>query len=192
VGRIVVSVLITVDGVVEQPDRWAGPSRCPESVATSTGLREGSDALLLGRLTHRYLCTHGAVFDGTTTDALGRMPTHVVSSTLSAVGGHSTLVRGDAVRASGALRQNTDRSYLVLGSPTLARALLPAGLVDELVLHQCPVVVGGGATLFPAGVPPLQLEPAGAEQLAGGRTLLRFHAPGLRTSFAERADAEEI
>jgi len=148
-------------------------------VAASTRLLEQSWALLLGRRSHRYLLTpHAAVLDADIALRVAQMPALVVSSTLTSVAGdRSSLVRGNAVGATGALRDNTDRTYLVVGSPTLARTLLPAGLVDELVLLQCPVVVGAGATLFPTGSPPLQLEPASAHRLAGGRTLLRFDAP---------------
>jgi riboflavin biosynthesis pyrimidine reductase len=36
-----------------------------------------------------------------------------------------------------------------MGSPTLVRALLHKGLVDELRLIVMPVILGGGKTIFP-------------------------------------------
>ena len=175
-GRIVALTLITLDGVVERPHRWAPATLCAESAAISHRLVEQADALLLGRVTHRYLTTAStAGVDAQVAGRIGRMTTHVVSSTLPTVGeDRTTLVRGDPVGSVSALRGTTDRSYLVPGSPTLVRSLLPEGLVDELVLLQCPVVVGAGATLFPPGSRPLELAACDVQRLAGGRALLRF------------------
>ena len=39
---------------------------------------------------------------------------------------------------------------MVMGSPSVARALLAADLVDELALMIEPIVLGGGKTIFPA------------------------------------------
>lgn len=49
------------------------------------------------------------------------------------------------------LKASTDHDIAVAG-PELAAQALRAGLVDELLLIVCPVVVGGGARFFPDGV----------------------------------------
>jgi dihydrofolate reductase len=53
----------------------------------------------------------------------------------------------DAVRQ---LKAQTDRD-LTVGGPELAGQALQAGLVDEVHLLVCPVVVGGGKRALPAG-----------------------------------------
>ena len=54
----------------------------------------------------------------------------------------------DAVRR---LKADAERDITVSG-PELAAHALRAGLVDELQMFVCPVVVGGGKRFFPAGV----------------------------------------
>jgi hypothetical protein len=48
-----------------------------------------------------------------------------------------------------ALRERPGGDIYIYGSLTVARALLVAGLVDELVLFIEPITLGGGKTLFP-------------------------------------------
>jgi dihydrofolate reductase len=54
------------------------------------------------------------------------------------------LLRGDAVNAVAGIDENLG----VLGSGELVRALLRAGLVDELVLTIHPLVLGSGRRMF--------------------------------------------
>jgi dihydrofolate reductase len=60
------------------------------------------------------------------------------------------IIRGDdVVPKVSALRAQPGGNIYVYGSLTLARTLLQAGLVDELVLMIEPITLGGGKTLFP-------------------------------------------
>ncbi|GAA3233560.1 hypothetical protein GCM10020256_49770 [Streptomyces thermocoprophilus] len=87
-------------------------------------------------------------------DRFNAVRKYVVSGTLTDADltwGPSTLVPG-----SGALPRIRDLcaseggDLLVIGSPTLSRALLTEGLVEELILLRAPLLLGGGTTLFPA------------------------------------------
>ncbi len=40
----------------------------------------------------------------------------------------------------------------------MTRAALDAGLLDEVVIHQVPVLLGGGTRLFQPGPPPATLQ----------------------------------
>ena len=56
-------------------------------------------------------------------------------------------------------------SVCVLGGAEVARQALASGLVDEVRLHLVPVILGGGARLFPDTAPrPIELEPLAVEQ----------------------------
>ncbi|MEU7871091.1 dihydrofolate reductase family protein [Dactylosporangium sp. NPDC049140] len=57
------------------------------------------------------------------------------------------------------LKQQPGRNITITGSATLVRSLVLAGLVDELHLMICPIVLGGGKRLFDGadGRVPLQL-----------------------------------
>jgi dihydrofolate reductase len=61
---------------------------------------------------------------------------------------NSHALKGDAVDAVGALKQQGDTNLLTCGSGDLVRQLLAAGLVDELRLQIFPVVLGRGNRLF--------------------------------------------
>jgi dihydrofolate reductase len=78
----------------------------------------------------------------------------VVSDTLSdadvAAWRPTTIIRsGDLLQEVSALRERPGGDVYLYGSLTLARALLAAELVDELVLMIEPIMLGGGKTLFP-------------------------------------------
>jgi dihydrofolate reductase len=63
---------------------------------------------------------------------------------------------------------------VVIIGPTLGSALLRAGLVDQLVLHMVPVLLGAGRPLYaPAEEPPVRLEMQ-ATSLAGQVTNFIF------------------
>ena len=65
---------------------------------------------------------------------------------------------------------------MVVGSTTLVRTLLAAGLVDELSLLLHPVVVGSGKRLFPADGPGATFTLATATPLRSGVVHLVYRA----------------
>ena len=62
---------------------------------------------------------------------------------------------------------------LSVGGAELAAQALRAGIVDELTLLVCPVLVGGGKRALPAGVP-IDLELVAQRGFAGGVVALRY------------------
>jgi dihydrofolate reductase len=75
----------------------------------------------------------------------------------------------------GAVRRLADGAErnVTVGGPVLATAALRAGVVDELVLFACPVVVGGGHPALPADLR-LDLELLEEHRFAGGVVFLRY------------------
>src|SRR5262249_2484408 len=69
------------------------------------------------------------------------------------------------------------RDLSVLGA-NVARQCLEAGLLDEILVHIAPVLLGDGVRLFerPAGTP-VQLDPVSSET-EGETTVLRYAPPG--------------
>jgi dihydrofolate reductase len=62
----------------------------------------------------------------------------------------TTIIRvADLVDEVAAMRAKPGGDIYVYGSLTVARTLLAAGQVDELVLMIEPITLGGGKTLFP-------------------------------------------
>lgn len=99
--------------------------------------------LLMGATTYRLFA--GFAADGADgIDELTRRPKVVFSRTLQAPLGwkNSTLVRQEAAPAVRALRAEGALPLRTIGSPTLCRSLVAAGLVDRYRVVVFPVVTG--------------------------------------------------
>ncbi len=176
--RIVVTEFISLDGVVQAPGGpeedtdggfahggWSHPYFDPEVLggAFDAGLRN-AHALLFGR---RTFLTMAAAWPGRAgdpfADRMNSLKKYVVSGTLSEA--DLTWNNSELIPAEGALdrirelRDAEGGDLAMMGSPTLVRALVAAGLVDELQLVVMPVLLGGGKSIFPAdgGKRPLEL-----------------------------------
>lgn len=150
--KIVAGLLMSLDGVVESPNEW-GFSRYfndEMSEGISAGIAQ-ADAVLLGRRTYLEFAelwpNQGS--DVLMADFLNNSPKYVVSTTLETLEwANSRLLTGDLVKELARLKQQPGRNILIPGSPTLVRSLLRDGLLDELNLNICPIVVGSGMRLF--------------------------------------------
>jgi len=77
------------------------------------------------------------------------MPKVVFSSTYTGDDWNARSVNGDAVAEITRLKGG-DGGPMDIGGATLAAAAMRAGLIDEYVIVTHPVLVGGGAPVFPA------------------------------------------
>lgn len=155
--KIVSGLFISLDGVVESPDKWHFPYFNEEMGAVIGGRMATSDTMLLGRQTYQefasYWPTQGAEADKEIADQMNNTPKLVVSSTLDNLEWkNSTLIPGDrVVEELSARKQQPGKDISVVGSPTLVRTLLRDRVLDELDLLVHPIVVGKGKRLFPEG-----------------------------------------
>ncbi|MCZ7528589.1 MAG: dihydrofolate reductase family protein [Acidimicrobiia bacterium] len=166
--RIVISEFISLDGVVQAPGGpdedtdggfrhggWSMPFFDPEVMGAAIDEMSGrTDALLQGRRTWQVMA--GAWPDRAGdpfADWMNRVQKYVVTDTLSDADltwEPTTIVRGDdLVGKVSELRDRAGGDVNVMGSASVARALLAADLVDELALMIEPIVLGGGKTIFP-------------------------------------------
>ncbi|TQF04020.1 dihydrofolate reductase [Kitasatospora acidiphila] len=167
--RVVVVEFISMDGVVQAPGGpqedvdggfahggWSHAFFDPEVVggAFAAGLGN-AEALLFGRRTWQTMAAAWPERAGDPfADRMNSLRKYVVTGTLgdAELTWHNT-VRIDGARAVEevrALRAADGGELAMMGSPTLVRALLGEGLVDQLTLIQMPVILGGGKTIFPA------------------------------------------
>lgn len=162
IGRrpIVVTELITLDGVVEAPGNGSHPHAgwtfrdiefVPEAYGIKGREQEEATALLLGRVSFEEFAPVWPSMDDQFA-LYNAMPKHVVSTTLTdaevegnAWGGCDRLPDLDAVRA---LKEGEGGPLLVHGSATLVRSLAAAGLVDRYHLLTFPLLLGAGKRLF--------------------------------------------
>ncbi|MGC5173324.1 dihydrofolate reductase family protein [Microbacterium sp. DT81.1] len=84
--------------------------------------------------------------------------THTEREPLRRNGTTFTFVTGGPAEAL-ALARNAagGRDVVIMGSPDVARQFLAAGLVDRILLHLVPVLLGGGTRLFGELPGPLEL-----------------------------------
>lgn len=114
-------------------------------------------------------------------DHLTRAAKVVFSSTLEEPleWSNTTLVRGDAVTAVKTMKDQESGILSTLGSLTLARSLLRAGLVDRFRVGVFPVITGAtGAERIYDGYPDVALEMT-SSQTFDGRILMLEYVPTL-------------
>ena len=88
---------------------------------------------------------------------------------------NSTLIKGEEL-AEGIsdLKRQEGKDIVVSGSGGLARSLLREGLLDELQLFVCPVLIGSGKRLFEEGEERTALELADSRTFATGVVYLTY------------------
>ncbi|MCW2925651.1 MAG: bifunctional deaminase-reductase protein [Thermoleophilia bacterium] len=109
------------------------------------------------------------------------MPKVLVSRTRASAGHNTTVVGGDddAIEQLAAIRADTDGAICV-GGPTVATALLRAGLLDELLLYVHPAVLGSGRALFDSPHGPVLCDLVESTDFDNGVALRRYAVQGAR------------
>ena len=112
-----------------------------------------------------------------TVDELTRAKKVVFSSTLEEplTWANSTLVRGDAVEAVHAMKAEGSGILSTIGSLSLSRALLAAGLVDRFRVVMFPVVTGAtGSERIYDGYPDIALDMTESRTFDGRTQLVEY------------------
>ena len=150
--KIVAGLFISLDGVVESPDKWHFPYLNDEMGEAVQAQMNAADAILLGRRTYEEFASYWPTAEGEMADQMNGIAKYVVSRTLTTADWqNTTLVDGDVEARLKELKESDGKDVNIVGSATLTRTLLAAGLVDELGLLIHPVALGSGARLFPEG-----------------------------------------
>ncbi|CRK59013.1 Dihydrofolate reductase [Alloactinosynnema sp. L-07] len=144
--KVTASLFISLDGVVESPDEWQFSFDDEMGAAMMRALDE-ADTVLLGRTTYTEWAEYWPTADDEPFASLiNGTPRYVASTTLDSVDAwpNSTLIKGTLAECVTELRQGEGGTITVAGSPSVVRALLDEGLLDELTLLIHPVIAGGG------------------------------------------------
>lgn len=159
--KLMVDFIISLDGYGAAegwPGLWGMP--VPEYLAWLDA--EEKHTALMGATTYRMFADMVAQSPGEIgTEALTATPKIVFSSTLTAPleWADTELVTGDAVEAVRAMKQEEGLPLHTLGSLSLARSLLQAGLVDRYRVVVFPVINGAtGRDRIFDGYPDVALE----------------------------------
>lgn len=162
--RIVATISLTLDGVMQAPGRpdedrrggfehggWALSYSDPVMGQVAGASMAAAPDLLFGRRTYEdFYSVWPNRTDNPFTDVLNNTQKYVASTTLREPlpWKNSTLLEGDAAKSMGSLKAQPGKDLVILGSGELVRALTKAGLVDEYILLIHPLVLGSGRRLF--------------------------------------------
>jgi dihydrofolate reductase len=162
--NISATLSMSLDGVVQAPGRpdedtrdgfdrggWAVPYNDDVMAQRMGEGMASSGAMLFGRRTYQDF--HGywpQQTDNPFTPYLDQVTKYVVSNTLSEPlpWQNSVLLSGDAADSVAALKAEPGPDLAIVGSAQLVSSLLPANLIDRLVLLIHPLVLGQGRRLF--------------------------------------------
>lgn len=185
--ELMVDFVTTLDGYASG-EGWPGwwGLEGPEYLAW---LGEQPDStILMGAATYRLMSgmAAGGVPDGAeefrddeqdSLDHLAAAPKVVFSSTLDEplAWANTTLVRGDAVEAVRAMKDDGAGLLTTLGSINLCRTLVTAGLVDRFRVVVFPVITGAtGAERIYDGYPDVALEMTAHATFDGGTQMVEY------------------
>ncbi|MCO4254222.1 dihydrofolate reductase family protein [Pseudarthrobacter cellobiosi] len=185
---LMVDLIISLDGYASA-EGWSGwwGLEGPEYLAWLGQEGEKDYTFLLGANTYRLMsgmseeaAADGSGFsenEGASLTGLAAVPKVVFSSTLQAplTWPNSELVTGDAVLAVREMKQTRTGTLSTLGSLSLARSLLTAGVVDRFRLVVFPVITGStGREWIYEGYPDISLEMANSRTFDGRLQLLEY------------------
>src|SRR5262245_56284353 len=192
--RVVISEFMSLDGVVQAPGGaiedvsggfqhggWSMKFFDPDVMgAVVEGFAERNEVLLQGRRTYQVSAEAWPGRAGGFADWINAAQKYVVTDTLTdddvSVWTPTTIIRvADLAEEVAALRAQPGGDIYVYGSLTVARALLAAHLVDELVLMIEPITLDGGKTLFPTDGVAREFELTSVETASTGVLVCRYH-----------------
>jgi dihydrofolate reductase len=150
--NIAVQMYMSVDGVMEAPEKWSFPYWTDDHENYAFERLLAADALVLGRSTYeQFAGAWPTRTDDPFADRMNSITKHVVSSTLSEgelAWNNSRLIKGDVVTQISELKEQPGKDILLYGSDRLFNTLLDNDLVDDFQIWVFPLVLGDGKRLF--------------------------------------------
>jgi dihydrofolate reductase len=189
--ELLVDFITSLDGY-GAADGWPGwwGLEGPEYLAWLGESPDADSTVLMGANTYRVMSGFSA--DGEPgTEVLADLDKVVFSNTLSEplAWANTRLVAGDAVEAVRAMKAEGSNHLRTMGSVTLCRSLLAAGLVDRFRVIVFPVITGStGQERIYDGYPDVGLEMIDSRTFDGRIQLLEY-APSVLAGPPAAADA---
>ena len=145
--KLIESTLVSLDGVIEAPERWASF----DADASALSLEELGqyDAFVMGRVTYeKFFANWGHVTGDPYIDRISAMPKYVASRSLNETTWNATLLGPDPTSAIARLKDQPGKDLIKYGTSRLDDTLLRDHLIDEFRFWIMPGVVGTGQRLF--------------------------------------------
>lgn len=147
--KLVEATFVSLDGVVEAPERWALPLWGQASKEAALARLYEFDAFLLGRATYEKFAASWSKIKGDPYfDRVNSLPKFVASRTLNETTWNAALIRGEVAEEVAKLKQMPGKGLIKYGTGVLDQALIDHRLIDEFQFSIFPIVVGTGRRLF--------------------------------------------
>jgi dihydrofolate reductase len=177
--KVVASEFISLDGVVESPEKWHFPYFNDQMGDAIGAAMATSDAMLMGRVLYEEWAAFWPKQDPDENPVAVRMNgvrKYVVSTTLEEPleWQNSTRIGDNVAEEISRLKEQPGKDISISGSPTLVRSLLEEDLLDELRLMVHPIVVGSGKRLFENGGEQKALELVDSKTFSTGVLYLTY------------------
>ncbi len=185
-GELHVNIISTLDGVIQanggpteqdgdyEYAGWERPYWDEQSGARIEADVQASDALLLGRTTYDIFRGYWPDQSHGVAEAFNRVPKYVASRGTPELSWNDSTQLTDAAVGVREVRDRHEQVH-TWGSSDLLQTLFREGLVDQVNIWLCPIVLGSGKKLFRDGFAPTRFERIEPPQgYAGGMTLLRL------------------
>jgi dihydrofolate reductase len=177
--RVVASEFVSLDGVMESPEKWHFPYFDEEMGQEIEAAMGQTDAMLMGRVNYEEWADFWPKQDPEQNPAAVHMNgvrKYVVSTTLQEPleWNNSTLIRENVAEEIDKLKGQPGKDISISGSGILVRSLLQKNLLDELRLMVHPVVVGSGKRLFEEGGDRKELELVDSKAFSTGVVYLTY------------------
>ena len=180
--RIINSTYVTLDGVIQNPQDWPSLGGfSDDGNKVQADLLERCGAVLMGRRTYEAFAPVWSALSGDpVSDRMNALPKYVVATTLAdPQWRNTTVIDHDPIEAIRRLKQQPGAGIVQYGFGPLSRALMAAGLLDELRLWVHPFFVGTGTAsdlLYRAGSSG-RFELVGSATLGSGIVILTYRSP---------------
>ena len=175
--KLIESTLVSLDGVIEAPERWANFDA--EATAYSLEQLGNYDAFIMGRVTYeKFYANWGHTAGNPYIDLINAMPKYVASRSLTQTAWNATLLGPDPSSAIARLKDQPGKDLIKYGTSRLDDTLVRDHLIDEFHFWIMPVVAGAGQRLFQdVDTSGLDLRLTDQRRLENGSVILTY-APG--------------
>ena len=172
--KLIESTLVSLDGVIEAPERWA--SFDAESTALSMKELDTYDAFVMGRVTYeKFFANWGQTAGNPYVDRINAMPKYVASRSLTRTPWNATLLGPDPSSAIARLKELPGKDLIKYGTSRLDDTLVRDHLIDEFRFWIMPVVAGAGQRLFEGvNTSNLELKLMDEKRLDNGSVILTY------------------